>query len=189
MSLENGQVWCVPGSNAEAYKLGAEDISLYLKKNFLESEGVTILGSSAKIGALPANFVNDGEADKSTYIEITEENIGFKVNGEQKHVFNTDMVSITHGNGSICVDNNKVSLTRGNGEICINDKEVALKHHSDKTTIGLTGGSFYINGNKTQISEDLTNNKLNFYTELANAVYGNNTIYLEFYEDLSLIHI
>lgn len=168
VSLENGQIWCVPGSNVPAFKLGADDLALYLKKNFQTYEGVTVLGSTTKIGALPADFTTNGNASTSTYLDINDGNIAFKITGAQKHLLNDEKVSFTHGNG----------------EICINDTEVALKHHSDKTTIGLVNGSFYIKGNNTQISEDLTNNKLNFYTNLANAVYGNSAIYLEFYPSL-----
>ena len=167
VSLNNGQIWCVPGSNVAAFKLGADDLALYLKKNFQTYEAVTVLGSNTKIGALPADFTTNGNSGASTYLDITDGNIAFKINGTQKHLLNSEKVSFTHGNG----------------EICINDTEVALKHHSDKTTIGLTNGSFYIKGNNTQISEDLNSGKLNFYTQLSKAIYGNKTIYLEFYSD------
>lgn len=167
VSLKSGEIWCVPGSNVVAFKLGADDLALYLKKNFEAYEPVIILGSNTKIGALPTDYVTNGNAGESTYLEFSDGNISFKLNGTQKHL----------------MSDKKVSFTQGNGEICIDDTEVALKHHSDKTTIGLINGSFYIKGNNTQISEDLTNNKLNFFTNLANAVYGNKAIYLEFYSD------
>lgn len=167
VSLENGELWCVPGS-APAFKINTADLGLYLKKNFQSYEAITLLGSITKIGALPADFTLNRDAGSSSYIEMQDGSIGIKIKGIQKHVFNTEKVSFTHQNG----------------EICINDTEVALKNHTDKTTIGLINGSFYIKGNNTQISEDLTNNKLNFYTNLDNAVYGNQAIYLEFYPSL-----
>lgn len=167
VSLENGQVWCVPGGGAEAFRLGAEETTLYLLQNFEKFEPIALLGSNTKIGALPNDYSQNGNASASTYLEIDDGSIAFKIDGFLKHQMNTE----------------KVSLTHGNGEICINDTEVALKHNNDKTTIGLVGGSFYIKGNNTQISEDLNASKLNFYTQLNKAIYGNKTIYLEFYPD------
>ena len=167
VSLNNGQIWCIPGNNIAAFKLGADDLATYLKKNFQSYDNVTVLGANTIIGALPADFIANGNVSKSTYLDVVDGSIAFKINGAQKHLLN----------------NEKVSFTQGNGEICINDTEIALKHHSDKTTIGLTNGSFYIKGNNTQISEDLTSGKLNFYTNLGKAIYGNKTIYLEFYSD------
>ena len=167
VSLNSGQVWCIPGSNVAAFKLGTDDLALYLKKNFQTYEAVTVLGSNTKIGALPADYNDNGNSGASTYLDITDGNIAFKMNGTQKHLLNSEKVSFTHGNG----------------EISISDRGILMEHHSDKTTIGLTDGSFYIKGNNTQISEDLNSDKLNFYTELSKAIYGNKTIYLEFYSD------
>lgn len=167
VSLNNGQIWCVPGTDTAPFQLGNEDISSFLKKNFQSYEALTLLGSGTKVGALPVDYTTTGNSNPSTYLDITDGSIAFKINGVQKHILNSDKASFTHGKG----------------EICINDSEIALKHHTDKTTIGLINGSFYIKGNNTQISEDLTNNKLNFYTLLDNAVYGNKDFYLEFFTD------
>lgn len=167
VSLDNGQIWCVPGNNIAEFKLGADDLALYLKKNFQTYETVTILGSNTKIGALPVNFTENGNSGSSTYLDITDGNIAFKINGVQQHLLSGE----------------KVSFTQGNGEISLSDRGILMEHHLDKTTIGLVDGSFYIKGKNTQISEDLNLDKLNFYTKLSKAVYGNKTIYLEFYPD------
>lgn len=167
VSLDNGEIWCVPGCGKEAFKLGADDIVLYLKKNFQEYENLTLLGSNTIIGALPTSFSLDGDSNASTYLDFKDGAINFKINGQTKHSLKTD----------------GVSFTQGNAELCLSDSEISLKNHSAGTTIGLMNDSFYIKGNNTQISEDLSLNKLNFFTNLEKAVYGNATIYLEFYSD------
>lgn len=168
VSLSNGEIWCVPGvSTVEPFLLGNVDLGEYLKKNHQDYENLILLGSNTKVGALPADYNETGDSNPSTYLDISDGAVNFKINGVTKCSLNTG----------------GVSSNNGNTQLIINNDEIALKNHSASTTIGLMNNSFYIKGNNTQISEDLANNKLNFFTNLANAVYGNATIYLEFYSD------
>lgn len=163
VSLNSGQVWCIPGGNVAAFKLGADDLALYLKKINQTYEDIKLLGSNAKIGALPADYNDNGNAAASTYLDIYDGDIYFKIKGQSAYEFKDNCISFANGNWELNLDTNKI-----------------LFSNNSNILIGLQNGTFSIKGNKTHITEDIDNSKLNCYTNLDTAVYGTNNLYIEF---------
>ncbi len=163
VSLNTGEIYCVPGGNVAAFKLGADDLALYLKKINQNYEDIKLLGSNAKIGALPIDYNDNGNSGASTYLDIYDGNIYFKIKGQSVYEFKEDCISFANGSWKLNFDTNKILISS-----------------NSNTLIGLQNGTFSIKSKNTHITEDIDNSKLNCFTCLDNAVYGTNNLYIEF---------
>lgn len=169
VALDNGQVWAVPGANAQAFKLGSDDLSLYLKKKFLQRDEVVILGSVTKIGALPGENAESQEAKDSTYLEFNDNSIKFVVNGIEKYLLDNAEVTLQNNDNCVIAENDSISL-----------KLNCYKANQQYGIFNLREDEFTLSVKDTTINFDLANSKFNCYTNLNNAVYGTSNIYLEF---------
>lgn len=169
VALDNGQVWAVPGANAQAFKLGSDDLSLYLKKKFLQRDEVVILGSVTKIGALPGENAESQEAKDSTYLEFNDNSIKFVVNGVEKYLLDNAEVTLQNNDNCVIAENDSISL-----------KLKCFTENQQYGIFNLREDEFTLSVKDTTINFDLANSKFNCYTNLNNAVYGTSNIYLEF---------
>ncbi|MDE5714738.1 MAG: hypothetical protein K2I42_01255 [Anaeroplasmataceae bacterium] len=199
VAKQNGELWCVPPTEA-AYALGNIDLSQYMTKSgkvyargtsleyFNLDKEAKIFSTRTRIGAIPTRIENEAVFNDGTYIECRNGVFDLYMSGAKVCEFTNDRMELKHMNAIFKIDSNgKINLEAPNssslnlrgGNIFMSTPN---KFSLESNVLNLTG-KFSLSSSYTSVEETADNYKFNCHTNLSEASYGNGYFRLQFYPD------
>lgn len=189
VSKQNGEVWCIPSTQAP-YPLGNVDLSQYMTKSgkvyargksleyFNLDKEAKIFSTRTRIGAIPVRVEDEAIFNDGTYLEF---------NKDRMELYHQSAIFKITSEGKINLESpssSSLNLRGGNIHIGSNNK-ISLQ----AAAINMSG-DFSISTQNTSVEETSDHMKFNCHTNLTQASYGNQNFRLQFYPDyVRIMHV